>query len=104
MKKRRKNIYWVILSVLFVLIVVSQINAQAKHKPKTQTARVLISEQGYSRTTIRLRRGVPARITFLRTTDATCATEVVISDFGIRRSLPLNQSVTVNFTPKKSAK
>ena len=102
MKKRRKNIYWVILSVLFVLTTICQINAQAKHKPKTQTARVLISEQGYSRTTIRLRRGVPARITFLRTTDATCATEVVIADFGIRRSLPLNQAVAVAFTPKKS--
>lgn len=41
-------------------------------KPKMQTARVLITETGYSRTSIVLRRSVPTRITFLRQTDATC--------------------------------
>lgn len=88
---------------LLFLAVSGTAQAQAKMvKPRVQTARVLISEQGFTPYNIRLRRGVPVRLIFLRKTDATCATEVVIADYGIRRSLPLNQSVTINLTPKKS--
>ena len=50
-----------------------------------------------------LQAGKPARITFTRTTDETCATEVVLPDYGIRKTLPLDQGVTIEFTPKKSA-
>ncbi|MEP6703979.1 MAG: hypothetical protein ABJB34_04165, partial [Acidobacteriota bacterium] len=60
------------------------LNAQTKHaKPTTQRARIQISANGYQPRSIRLRRGVPARITFLRTTNATCGTEIVIADYGI---------------------
>ena len=34
--------------------------------------------------------------------DRTCAKEIVIKDFGINAPLPLNQVVTVEFTPTKS--
>lgn len=92
-----------ILFVLMFLALALSINAQTKGKKvKAQTARVLITEQGFTPYNIRLRRGVPARITFLRKTDATCAKEVVISAYGINRSLPLNQAVVISFTPKKS--
>ncbi len=102
MKANHRNICWVILSVLFVLTAVSQTNAQGKQKPKLQTAKVLINDQGYSRTSITLRRGVPTRITFLRQTDSTCATEIVIAEYGINRPLPLDTPVVVSFTPKRS--
>jgi plastocyanin domain-containing protein len=45
---------------------------------------------------------VPLRLTFVRTTDDTCAKDVVLVDYGIRRELPLNTPVTVEFTPRKS--
>ncbi len=70
-------------------------------KPKLQTAKVRITERGYEPIAFKLRRGVPARVTFVRTTDATCAKEIVLPDFDIRRALPLNQPVVVNFTPNK---
>lgn len=69
---------------------------------RTQAARVVIGPYGYDPASIRLTRGVPAKVTFLRTTDSTCATEVVFADYGIRRELPLNQAVTVGFTPRKA--
>lgn len=100
MKMKYRNICWVILSVVFLLTAVSKTNAQKKLK--LQTAKVLINDQGYSRTSITLRRGVPTRITFLRQTDSTCATEIVISEYGINRPLPLNTPVVVSFTPKRS--
>jgi plastocyanin domain-containing protein len=46
--------------------------------------------------------GVPLQLTFIRTTDATCATEIVIPDLEIRQALPLNQKVTVEI-PARAA-
>lgn len=82
-----------------VLLTIAVRNAIAK--PRFQTAKVRISERGYEPIAFKLRRGVPARVTFVRTTDATCAKEIVLPDFDIRRALPLNETVVVNFTPNK---
>ena len=76
--------------------------AAGQKKPRTQTARVNITQMGYEPASITLKRGVPAKITFLRTTDDTCATEVVFPDFGINRKLPLNQAVSISLTPTRS--
>src|SRR4051812_44185710 len=43
-----------------------------------------------------------ARITFFRTTEKTCGTEVVFPSLNIRRPLPLNQPVVMEFTPRDS--
>jgi RND family efflux transporter MFP subunit len=64
-----------------------------------QTAQVLVTEQGYQPAQVMLRAGTPAAITFLRTTDKTCGTEVVFPSLNIKRALPLNEPVTIEFTP-----
>lgn len=69
---------------------------------KVQSAAVKLTERGYEPAAVKLRRGVPARLTFTRRVSATCATEVVLPDYGIRRSLPLGEPVTVEFTPEKA--
>lgn len=66
-----------------------------------QESRVMVSEKGFEPDHLMLTAGVPARITFIRTTDATCAKEVVLPEINIRRELPLNTPVTVRFTPVK---
>ena len=71
-------------------------------KPKTQSARVVITRNGYEPGSITLKRGIPARVTFLRTVENSCAAEVVFADFGIERALPLNQEVLITFTPRRS--
>ena len=94
-----------LLSLCLLVLATVKTSAQTHTKTakaKMQTAKVLITESGYSRTSINLRRGVPTRITFLRQTDSTCATEIVISEYGINRSLPLHEPVVVSFTPKRS--
>jgi len=70
-------------------------------KPRVQMAKIVLTTKGYQPASLKLWRGVPARVTFLRTTDATCVKEIVLPDFGIRRTLPLNQSVVVTFTPAR---
>jgi RND family efflux transporter MFP subunit len=67
-----------------------------------QTARVVVSEKGYEPAKVTLRAATPARITFVRTTDKTCGTEVVFPSLNIKRPLPLNEPVVIEFTPAKS--
>ena len=66
-----------------------------------QLANVNVAESAFEPSTLRLRAGVPARLTFIRATDKTCAKEIVIPSLHIRRALPLNEAVTVEFTPQK---
>jgi plastocyanin domain-containing protein len=61
-----------------------------------------VNEQGFDPATITLRAGSPARVTFMRTTGNTCATEVAFPSLNVTRALPLNTPVQVEFTPSKS--
>lgn len=65
----------------------------------SQDVRILVNERAYEPATVTLRAGVPARLTFVRTTDQTCGTEVVFPSLNIRRPLPLNEPVVIAFTP-----
>ena len=67
-----------------------------------QTAKVVVGEQGFEPARLSLRAGTPAQITFVRTTDKTCATEVVFPSLNVTRALPLNQPVVIEFTPAKA--
>lgn len=102
MSKRLFNIAapW-LMAVLFGSMAFVGI-ASAKFKPKTQSVRVSLTESGYSPTQLRLRKGVPARITFVRKTEDGCGREVVIPAYNIRRELPLNMPVSVRFTPNRA--
>jgi hypothetical protein len=66
-----------------------------------QTAKIVVNEQGFQPTKVTLQAGVPARLTFVRTTDKTCGTEVVFPSLNIRKALPLNEPVLIEFTPTK---
>jgi cobalt-zinc-cadmium efflux system membrane fusion protein len=67
-----------------------------------QTAKVTVTKDGFSPSTITVKAGSPARLVFVRTTDLTCATEVAVPSLKIRRPLPLNEPVAIEFTPAKA--
>jgi RND family efflux transporter MFP subunit len=67
-----------------------------------QSARVAVTEQGFQPARVTLRAGVPARLIVTRNTDNTCGTEVVVPSLGVKRALPLNTPVTIEFTPAKA--
>lgn len=71
--------------------------------PPAQSAKVTVGEQGFQPAQVSVKRGGPVRLTFVRTTDNTCAKEIVVPSLKIRRPLPLNQPVVVEFTPRKAA-
>ena len=63
---------------------------------------VSLTEKGFEPGSIKLRKGVPTRLTFMRKVEASCGTEVVIPDYGIKRELPFNQTITIELTPNKT--
>ena len=93
----------IVCRLLVAFIVLTTLGATdfAAAKPRLQTATVKITERGYEPYILKFRRGVRTRITFVRTTNNTCANEVVFAEFGIKRDLPLNQPVVITLTPTK---
>jgi plastocyanin domain-containing protein len=75
--------------------------AEATLQNDTQTATVEVTDKGFEPSSLKLKAGAPAKVTFMRKTDETCAKEVVIKEYNINRKLPLNEPVTVEFTPRK---
>lgn len=67
-----------------------------------QEASVTVTEAGFDPPRLTLKSGVPARVTFTRTSEKTCATAVAFPALNIRRDLPLEQPVAIEFTPDKA--
>ena len=76
--------------------------SRAGETANLQSEKIVVTEQGFQPAKVALRAGTPARLTFVRTTDKTCGTEVVVPSLNIKRALPLNESVVIEFTPSKS--
>ena len=73
-----------------------------ERRVKLQEATITLTDKGYEPVRLKLRRGIPARLTFVRKFAATCATEIIIEKYNIKRELPINQPVVIEFTPLKS--
>jgi plastocyanin domain-containing protein len=69
---------------------------------EVQTARIAVTEKGYEPDRVTLRSGIPARLTIVRMTDKTCGTEIVFPTLNIKRPLPLNEPVVIEFTPAET--
>ena len=57
---------------------------------------------GYTPEVITIPVGKTTQLNFFRTDTSSCLEEVVIGDFHIRKTLPLNEKVFVDITPKKT--
>jgi RND family efflux transporter MFP subunit len=77
------------------------VRSESSGPASSQSATVTLTEDGYHPDSLALRAGVPARITFLRKTDVTCGTEIVLPEYHIQKPLPLNQPVVIEFTPRQ---
>jgi plastocyanin domain-containing protein len=74
-------------------------------EPGADTARTValaVTAEGFSPSTIRLQRGEAVTLVITRTTDETCAKEIVIPDYAVRKALPLGQPVAIELTPSKT--
>ena len=65
----------------------------------TGQLRVVANQHGFSPSSLALPRGAPGSktsISFVRTTDNTCATEVVFPELDVKKDLPLDTPVSVD--------
>jgi len=76
--------------------------ANAPRSPRTVEMKV--TENGYEPSPLSVKKGEPLRLRITRTTEATCAKEIIIPDYGIEKELPLNTPVDVELTPTRSGK
>ena len=70
--------------------------------PPARTIDLAVTAKGFEPTQIEVKKGEPVHLVVTRKTDATCARELVIQDQGIRKELPLDNPVVIDFTPQKS--
>jgi plastocyanin domain-containing protein len=75
--------------------------APAPAKTKEQRVHISVTRNGFEPAQVKLKTGQPVRLVVTRKTDRTCATEIVLKEYGIKKDLPLNKAVEVVFTPRK---
>lgn len=73
-----------------------------ERNPDVQDATIVVGETSFEPSRLTVRAGVPARLTFTRTSEKTCATSVVFASLKMKKELPLNEPVTIEFTPGRA--
>jgi plastocyanin domain-containing protein len=63
---------------------------------------VSVTSAGFVPDKLQVKKGQKVKLLVTRKTDQTCGTEIVIPEAGVNQKLPLNQTVLVEFTPKKA--
>jgi plastocyanin domain-containing protein len=64
----------------------------------TADLQLTVDGTGYHPSSISAPSGKPVRLTITRTSDEGCGQQIVFPSLNIRRDLPLNEAVTVEFT------
>ena len=76
--------------------------AEGTVKNGVRTVEVALTDYGFQPSKSKAKKGEKVRLVVTRKTDSTCAKEIVVKDQGINQPLPLQKTVTVEFTPTKS--
>ena len=73
----------------------SSASASPAAGPADSIIRVVADDKGYTPSSISVQRGKPVTLEFVRTSDKTCAKEVIFPALGINKPLPLNTPVDI---------
>lgn len=76
--------------------------APAAVEPAPQAVSITVTKDGYQPERVHVEKGRPTKLVITRTSDETCARELVLAAHDIKKDLPLNQPVEIVFTPTKS--
>jgi plastocyanin domain-containing protein len=60
-----------------------------------QQTKIVVDKKGFTPSEVKLEKGKPAELMFVRTSDETCAKEVVFPELKIEKDLPLNTAVRI---------
>lgn len=77
--------------------------APATSSAAARTIEIKVTDAGFEPREIKVKKGEPTKLVFLRTTEQTCITAVDIPDEKVAKlDLPLNKPVALTITPKKA--
>lgn len=62
----------------------------------------IIVDGGYAPSSIQIKKGETTLLNFIRRDPSSCLEEVILSDFHVRKFLPLNKKVSITLNPKKT--
>jgi plastocyanin len=64
--------------------------------------KVTVSSEGYQPASINVKKGQPVKLAFTRTDANNCSGEVVFATQNIKKKLPVNETVLIEFTPTEA--
>lgn len=76
-------------------------DSQAPAKAEAVQEVTITVAGGYEPSQVQLKKGVPARLRFLRKDTSSCSEELLIPDFGVKQKLAALSETVVEFTPDK---
>ncbi len=94
----------VVVAAALLALTPAHARAEAK-KEVAKSARVVeiaVTSEGFVPAKVTVKKGEPVKLVVTRKTDQTCATEIVMKDFGVNQPLPLDKTVAVTVTPTKA--
>lgn len=77
-------------------------HSTAHGKGAPQVVEITVTAQGFAPAAATVKAGRPVKLVVTRKVERTCATEIVIKEYGMNRPLPLGEAVEVTFTPRKT--
>jgi plastocyanin domain-containing protein len=94
---RMAGIFGALLGIVFFV-------ACSKGGTQSGAVQITADSNGFTPSSVTLKKGAPASLVFTRTTDETCATEVVFPELKIEKKLPKGQPVTIEVPTDKEQK
>ena len=67
-----------------------------------RTVELTVTKEGFIPAEVKVRKGEPIKLVITRKVERTCATEVVLEGTGIKKDLPLDKPVEIEFTPGRT--
>jgi plastocyanin domain-containing protein len=91
--------------LFFAVLAATTLSASPAHaatpEPKNaQVVELTVTSKGFEPSVVTVKAGKPVKLVVTRKTERTCATEIVMKDFGVNQPLPYEKPVTVVVSPK----
>ena len=87
------------VAILSAMLILGAADAKPAH---AKTVEMSVTEKGFEPDKVTVKKGEPVHLVVTRKTDKTCATEIAIKDLNIKKELPLDKAVAIDFTPQKT--
>jgi plastocyanin domain-containing protein len=83
------------------IFLISCASPQTENAAPTEPIKITVSTS-YEPKSIAVKKGQPVRLDFYRKDDKNCGGEVVFPKLGIKKELPVGETVSVEFTPQET--